>query len=116
VGTVTGGVVAAEEHNPSADLLSAWLTSRLGAPFRRDVSGGPGITSVSLQTADGEVTISRPDGRNATLTLPGQPDRHVALHRRDTADLLAEELRALYPDEVYGETLAAMAASRTDWR
>ncbi len=116
VGTVTGGVVAAEEHNPSADLLSAWLGRRLGAPFRRDVSGGPGITSVTLLTEDGEVTISRPDGRNATLSLPGQPDRHVALHRRETADLLAEELRALYPDEVYGETLAAMAASRTERR
>jgi hypothetical protein len=30
----------------------------------------------------------------------------VALHRRDTAELLAEELRRLDPDEVYGETLA----------
>jgi hypothetical protein len=30
----------------------------------------------------------------------------VALHRRDTAELLAEELRRLDPDEVYGETIA----------
>jgi len=29
----------------------------------------------------------------------------VALHRRDTAELLAEELRRLDPDEVYAETL-----------
>jgi hypothetical protein len=35
----------------------------------------------------------------------------VALHRRDTAELLAEELRRLDPDEVYGETLASFAAA-----
>ncbi len=29
----------------------------------------------------------------------------LALHRRDTAELLAEELRRLDPDEVYAETL-----------
>ena len=29
----------------------------------------------------------------------------VALHRRETAELLAEELRRLDPDEVYAETL-----------
>jgi alkylation response protein AidB-like acyl-CoA dehydrogenase len=33
----------------------------------------------------------------------------VALHRRDTADLVAEELRRLEPDEVYAETLRALA-------
>ena len=40
----------------------------------------------------------------ATLRRPGQPERRVALHRRDTAELLAEELRRLDPDEVYAET------------
>jgi hypothetical protein len=34
----------------------------------------------------------------------------VALHRREASELLAEELRRLNPDEVYGETLAALAA------
>ena len=34
----------------------------------------------------------------------------MALHRRESAELLAEELRRLNPDEVYGETLAALAA------
>ena len=37
---------------------------------------------------------------------PGEPDRRVALHRRDQAELLAEELRRLDPDDVYGESLA----------
>ena len=57
--------------------------------------------------------MHRPDGRVATLTRPGQPDRHVALQRRERADLLAEELRRLDPDEIYGESLAAIAELRT---
>ena len=61
-----------------------------------------------MSTADGDVTISRPDGRVATLARPGQPDRRVALQRRDITELLAEELRRLDPDEIYGESLAAV--------
>jgi glucose-6-phosphate dehydrogenase assembly protein OpcA len=106
---ITSGVVSAEEHNPTADLLAAWLSSRLRVPFLRETSGGPGITEVRLGTEIGDVTISRPDGRVATLDRPGQPERHVALQRRDIAELLAEELRRLDPDDVYGESLAAVA-------
>ena len=106
---ITGGTVSAEEQNPTADLLAAWLSKRLGVPIGREDSGGPGITDVKLTTAAGDITIDRPDGRVATFSRPGQPDRHVALHRRDVAELLAEELRRLDPDEVYGETLAAAA-------
>jgi glucose-6-phosphate dehydrogenase assembly protein OpcA len=112
-GEINGGMVSAEEHNPTADLLAAWLSSRLHVPFQRETSGGPGITEVRLSTADGDLTISRPDGRVATLARPGQPDRHVALQRRGIADLLAEELRRLDPDEIYGESLAAVAGLQT---
>jgi glucose-6-phosphate dehydrogenase assembly protein OpcA len=108
-GPILGGVVIAEEQNPTADLLAAWLGSRLDVPFLRETSGGPGITEVRLTTAAGYVSISRPDGRVATLSRPDQPDRHVALQRRDIADLLAEELRRLDPDEIYGEALSAVA-------
>jgi len=109
-GEITGGSVTAEPRNPSADLIAAWLSGRLGAPFTRDVSGGPGITEVRFTTTDGDITITRPDGRTATLSRPDQPDRRVALHRRDTTELLAEELRRLNPDEVYGEALTRFAA------
>ena len=105
------GEVLAEPGNPSADLIAAWLGSRLGIPVHRGESDGPGITEVSFETADGKVSLSRPDGRNATLAWPGRPERRVALHRRETADLVAEELRRLEPDEVYAETLRALAAS-----
>jgi glucose-6-phosphate dehydrogenase assembly protein OpcA len=105
-GTISGGRVEAEAGNPSADLIASWLSVRLGIPFTVTESGGPGITSVSFDTSEGEVSVTRPDGRVAMLRRPGQPERKVALHRRDTAELLAEELRRLDPDEVYGETIA----------
>jgi glucose-6-phosphate dehydrogenase assembly protein OpcA len=108
--SIHGGTVSAEDGNPTAELLTAWLASRLRVPFSREVTEGPGITGVVFQTDGGDITISRPDGRTATLSRPAQPDRHVALHRRDVPDLLAEELRRLNPDEVYGETLAAACA------
>jgi glucose-6-phosphate dehydrogenase assembly protein OpcA len=107
---IHGGVVLAEADNPTAELLTAWLASRLGVPFTREVSVGPGITEVRFGVDGGDITVSRNDGRLATLSKPGQPDRHVALHRRDTSDLMSEELRRLNPDEVYGEALAATCA------
>ena len=97
--------VLAEQGNPSGDVLAAWLSVKLGIPVRRGVSGGPGITDVSFDTEAGQIGISRPDGRTATLSRTGEPDRRVALHRRDQAELLSEELRRLDPDDVYAESL-----------
>jgi glucose-6-phosphate dehydrogenase assembly protein OpcA len=105
------GQVLAEPGNPSADLIAAWLSTRLGISVQRGESAGPGITEVSFDTPDGQVVLARPDGRTATLSWPGRPDRRVALHRRDTPDLIAEELRRLEPDEVYAETLRALPGS-----
>jgi glucose-6-phosphate dehydrogenase assembly protein OpcA len=104
--TVEGGEVRAEQGNPTADLIAAWLSLRLAVPVQRLVSAGPGITDVTFATSEGNISLDRPDGRTATLSWPGRPDRMVALHRRETAELLAEELRRLDPDEVYAETLS----------
>ena len=101
--------ISAEAGNPTADLIAAWLGPRLAIGVRRTVSPGPGITCVTFATAEGDIAISRPDGRTATLSWSGRPDRMVALHRRETAELLAEELRRLDPDEVYAETLRRLA-------
>jgi glucose-6-phosphate dehydrogenase assembly protein OpcA len=108
--TISDGTVSAEEHNPSADLITTWLEGRLGIPVRRENSAGPGITEVRFGTADGDITVSRPDGRTATLSKPGHPERRVALQRRETAELLSEELRRLDPDDVYAEALARFAS------
>jgi len=104
-GSVTGGSVHAMRNNASGDLLAAWLSSRLNIPIERAESEGPGVTEVRLHTPDGDIAVTRPDGRVATLSRPGQPDRMVALHRRSTSELLAEELRRLDPDDIYAEVL-----------
>ena len=102
---IIGAEVGATRNNPSAELLATWLEMKLDVPVARKVTRGPGITNVQLLTKRGEITITRPDGRLATLVRTGQPDRAVALPRRSTDELLAEELRRLDPDDVYNETI-----------
>jgi glucose-6-phosphate dehydrogenase assembly protein OpcA len=104
-GKVTSASVTAERISPSADLLSAWLADRLRIDVARKNSGGPGITDVVLRTRHGDVSLVRYDGKLATLSSPGQPDRPVALKRRQLDELLSEELRRLDPDEVYARTV-----------
>ena len=101
---VQSASVTAERISPSADLLDAWLASRLRVPVSRHTSSGPGITKVELETKSGPIKILRTDGRLATLSSPGQPDRPVALKRRTVAECLAEELRRLDEDDTYAAT------------
>ncbi|MEU1182671.1 glucose-6-phosphate dehydrogenase assembly protein OpcA [Streptomyces sp. NPDC005820] len=97
--------VEGEEFNPSCELLAMWLADRLDVPVRRSLSGGPGLTAVRMATSSGPITLDRADGSLATLSIEGQPDRAVALKRRDTAELIAEELRRLDPDDTYASAL-----------
>jgi glucose-6-phosphate dehydrogenase assembly protein OpcA len=105
---ITGCTVEVERNNPSGTLLAAWLHARLGVAVQVKASKGPGLTAVSVHTTRGDITISRPSGGIAHLTRPGFPDREAALGRRTTEGLIAEELRRLDADEVYGETLQAV--------
>jgi glucose-6-phosphate dehydrogenase assembly protein OpcA len=107
--TVTAARVEAEKSNPSAELLAAWLGGRLKVPVKQVTSGGPGITAVRMTTDSGDIAITRPDGRLAAYTVPGQPERRVALKRRDTTELITEELRRMDADLVYEQTLKALA-------
>lgn len=97
--------VEGEEFNPSCELLAMWLADRLDVPVRRSLSSGPGLTAVRLHTDSGPIVLDRADGSLATLSIQGQPDRAVALKRRDTAELIAEELRRLDPDDTYASAL-----------
>jgi glucose-6-phosphate dehydrogenase assembly protein OpcA len=110
---VTGGYVSAERVNPSADLLVAWLRNRLKVDIQRKGSGGPGITTVELQTKSGPIRIARPDGRLATYSSPDHPDRPIALRRRGVDELLSEELRRLDEDDVYAAVAKTMTKSRS---
>ncbi|ARQ71363.1 glucose-6-phosphate dehydrogenase assembly protein OpcA [Streptomyces marincola] len=102
---IASAEVEGEEHNASTELLALWLAERLCVPVERVISPGPGITAVRLNVADGVIRLDRPGGSLATLAVPGQPDRQVALHRRSTAELIAEELRRLDPDEAYAQAV-----------
>jgi glucose-6-phosphate dehydrogenase assembly protein OpcA len=106
---ISGVVISAEEANPSAILLGTWLARCLKVPVQRLTSDGPGITEVRITTSAGDIQVSRTDGVTAVLSRPGVPDSRVALPRRELAELLAEELRRLDPDDVYGEVLSHVA-------
>ena len=108
-GDIVSGSVHAARGNPSAALLAAWLADKLDIEVERETSHGPGITAVHLKLERGEIALTRPDGRVATLSRPTQPDRQVGLHRRSMSELLVEELRWLDTDEVYGETVQRAA-------
>jgi glucose-6-phosphate dehydrogenase assembly protein OpcA len=106
--TITSASVTGETVSPSTDLMAGWLATRLGVKVRRSRADGAGMVSVRLDRRSGPVELIRPDGRTGTLRQPGQPDRLIALARRTVPDCLAEELRRLDPDDVYGEALAGV--------
>ncbi|MEU5921390.1 glucose-6-phosphate dehydrogenase assembly protein OpcA [Streptomyces sp. NPDC004288] len=103
--TITSAAVESEAENPSAELLARWFEVRLGVDVDRVVTDGPVVTAVRMGTADGEIRIDRPEGPVARLAIPGQPNRVLALKVRTTAELIAEELRRLDPDEAYEAAL-----------
>ena len=105
---VDGVRVVGMEGNPSAMLLAGWLGLALGQDVQLDSTehrGIGGVSEVSLTTSNGEVKLTRLDERTVTLQVPNQPDFSLFLPRRGLASLLAEELRRLGPDKVYGEVL-----------
>jgi glucose-6-phosphate dehydrogenase assembly protein OpcA len=105
---ITAVSVEAERSNPSADLLAAWLHLRLKLEVHRRNSHGPGLTAVRLGTAAGDIAITRPDGLLASYAVPGQPERLVALKRRDITELISEEMRRMDADEVYARVLRSL--------
>jgi glucose-6-phosphate dehydrogenase assembly protein OpcA len=110
---VTSAAVEAEAENPSAELLARWLEARLGVRTDRVVTAGPVVTAVRLGTGNGEIVINRPEGPLATLTLPGQPSRTLALKVRSLSELIAEELRRLDADEMYAVALRGEGIKET---
>lgn len=92
--------------SPSVVLLGGWLGSRLDADVHlKTTAVDRGLFRVDLEREDGTVTIHRPGKKIATISSPGSPDQQISLPVRSLADCLAEELRRLDPDEVYGEVL-----------
>ncbi|MCZ2402668.1 glucose-6-phosphate dehydrogenase assembly protein OpcA [Paenarthrobacter sp. Z7-10] len=103
---ITGLLVEGASDSPSTLLLAAWLFRALQVPIQvvQDPAG-TGIRRVIMRRAGGDVELVRPGSIEATLTQPGQPVQRIALPRRSLQDCLAEELRRLDPDEVFGEVI-----------
>jgi len=103
--------VRCERSNPSGTLLQAWLKHCLQVPVELHRSRGPGITEVTINTGEGPIELTRPDGRTGRLSRPGNTSHDVPLARRDLRDLIGEELRRLDPDDTYAQALAAVAVA-----
>ena len=112
---IVSGAVESEADNPAAELLARWLEARLKVRIDRVVTAGPVVTAVRLGTEHGEIVIDRPEGPLATLTLPNQPSRTLALKVRSTSELIAEELRRLDADEMYAIALRGEGTEETSF-
>ena len=103
---LTGLTVEGASDSPSTLLLAAWLYQALQVPIRvKEDTSGTGMRSVVIQRSKGNVELTRPGILEATLSQPGQPQQKISLPRRSLQDCLAEELRRLDPDEVFGEVV-----------
>jgi glucose-6-phosphate dehydrogenase assembly protein OpcA len=103
---VQRAVVSGESTHPSVDLMAAWLAHSLHCPVEIERQpDAPAITQVRLERRSGAIVLDRPDGKTAALRQPEQPEHRIALPIRKLRECLAEELRRLDADEVYGEVL-----------
>jgi glucose-6-phosphate dehydrogenase assembly protein OpcA len=103
---VTAVEVAGAADSPSTELLGAWLGLQLRVPVRIELSDrSTGIHGVRLLRDGGTIHLERAVPNIATLSQPGQPTHQVSLPRRSLRDCLAEELRRLDPDDLFGEVL-----------
>jgi glucose-6-phosphate dehydrogenase assembly protein OpcA len=107
--TITGVEVDGSVDSPSTVLLAAWLQAQLKVDVKLSMSnrstGSSGIHGVRLHRASGVIELERAIPNVATLKQPGQPTHDISLPRRSLRDCLAEELRRLDPDWLFGEVI-----------
>lgn len=115
IGDVQSGEVVADDTNPVAALLVAWLGCRLGVPIDFvDDDSGTQVSRVTLRTDVGDIVIRRVSTMSCEFSVPGASPRIVPIRRRTIPELLAEDLRRLDADEIYGETLAHLVTAAED--
>ncbi|NIJ03630.1 glucose-6-phosphate dehydrogenase assembly protein OpcA [Frigoribacterium faeni] len=95
--------------SPSTLLLAAWLRLQLQVPVVYELTtggtGSSGIHGVRLVRPSGPIVLERAVVDVATLTQPDQPTHDLSLPRRSLRDCLAEELRRLDPDDLFGDVV-----------
>lgn len=115
---ITRVEVHGASDSPSTGLLAAWLSLQLDVPAVRYLyaatGSSAGIHEVRLERLSGAITLLRTAPTIVTLTQPGQPVHDISLSRRNLRDCLAEELRRLDPDELFGTVLQRGLASLDD--
>jgi len=98
--------ISAPPTDPSAALLSGWLTARLGMRPELKTVDATGMRGMTIGLSDGgTVEIVRQNG-TALVRRTGLPDRELPLTDRPVGEELAEELRRLDPDQTYAAALA----------
>jgi len=106
---ITAVDVAGAADSPSTLLLAAWLRLQLQVPVQYDLAsraiGSGGIHGVKMERPSGVIELEREIPNVARLSQPGQPSHDLSLPRRSLRDCLAEELRRLDPDDLYGEVI-----------
>jgi glucose-6-phosphate dehydrogenase assembly protein OpcA len=106
---VTAVEVRGAADSPSTVLLAAWLRLKLGVPvdsaYLSTDEWASGIKSVRLTRPSGDILLERPRPGVAVLTQPDQPSHELAFPRRTLRECLAEELRRLDPDLLYGRVI-----------
>ena len=106
---ITAVDVAGAADSPSTLLLAAWLRLQLQVPVQYDLAsraiGSGGIHGVKMERETGVIELRREVPNVARLSQPGQPTHDLSLPRRSLRDCLAEELRRLDPDDLYGEVI-----------
>ncbi len=104
--------ISGESTHPSVDLLAAWMSMRLGCPVEIvRMECAPALVQVRMDRESGPIEFYRPDGKIAALTRPGSPVQTIPLPIRGLDECIAEELRRLGADAVYGEVLTRGFAS-----
>lgn len=105
---ITGARVSGALDNSAPILLGAWLRRELGVPVELELHAKSDLGNIiraEIDTTAGPVVLERTEPGFARLFQPGQPDHVIALPLRGLGDCLAEELRRLDPDVVFGRVL-----------
>jgi glucose-6-phosphate dehydrogenase assembly protein OpcA len=104
----TSAVVHGGSGEPSACLMSGWLSSRLGLQVPVDGRADEPIAGVEVGFDNGRSARLSVEGSNLVVRRDGQQDSYMPYFERSLGDLLAEELRRLDHDRVYADALSAV--------